>query len=181
MQTITGQGIPFDIYRCIIKSRIGNFSVVHNIPVTWWAESARPALSVQLTIVLITHNTGLSPCSQEKVWWKLAAADRQESASGGKEKTQGASMAQAEVSPFRAGTPGPHLIRQGCCSSWLPASLIGHRCQVPHACLCAMRAGMGCWLSMPHACPHSQGRLSEGRHCRHWHSSWPPYCRGPGV
>lgn len=140
--------------------------------VIWWVESGRSALSLQLTIVLITYNTGLFPCLREKVWRKLAAEDRQEFASGGKEKTQGASVAQAEVSPFRAGSPRPHLKRQGSFSLWWRASLIGHRCRVPHACLCAMRAGMGCWLSMPNACPHSQGRLREREILRH--SSWPP-------
>lgn len=75
---------------------------------------------------------------------ELTAEDRQEFASGRKEKTQGASAAQAAVSAFRAGSPLPHLKRPGlqsavaCVAHW--ASLSSATCLS----LCYAMKELGC-------------------------------------
>lgn len=137
--TIIGQGIPCDIYRLYYIKQDWQFlcCAQYACNMMSWVREVSLECAVNNSINNIQHRLTPPPRSEKKVWRKLAAEDRQESASGGKEKTQGVSVAQAEVSPFRAGTPRPHLKRQSCCGSWWRASLIGHRCQVPHAlCLC---------------------------------------------
>lgn len=90
--TMIVHSIISDIYRWYYTERDGQFvcCAQYTCNMMSWVREASLECAVNNSINNIQHRP--APLSQEKVWRKLAAEDRQESASGRKEKKQGALM-----------------------------------------------------------------------------------------